>query len=170
MLFPKLISLNSCNFDFKECGFEAEKVNVVDKQGLSREGSGRAGIFKATGLPYVYTFECNYTAGVRTNKLMPIFDRETGKKQLKETNPIYDLGSAIYKNKQTPVFTPKIFKDIGTAFCLALLDLKMLNPRTRLISRPGENMEEALERVKEELRKEISKEKKQKKPDLQGDD
>jgi len=72
---------------------------------------------------------------------MPIFDRESGKKQLKETNLIYDLGSAIYKNKQTPVFTPKIFRDIGTAYCLALLDLKGINPRTRVISRPGEDME-----------------------------
>lgn len=45
MLIPKIMSLNSTNFDFRECNFQDEKNNVVDKKGDSRDGSGRAVIF-----------------------------------------------------------------------------------------------------------------------------
>ena len=30
LLFPKLISLNSLNFDFKQCEFSSELFNAVD--------------------------------------------------------------------------------------------------------------------------------------------
>jgi len=40
MLFPKLISLNSLNFDFEECSFSEEMMSMKDQtNGLSREGS-----------------------------------------------------------------------------------------------------------------------------------
>lgn len=48
MLIPKLMSMNSVNFDFKQCNFQDEKNNIKDKIGTSREGSGRAAIFRAT--------------------------------------------------------------------------------------------------------------------------
>ncbi len=61
MLFAKLVSLNSLNFDFAECNFSEKLMNVKDKGcGLSREGSGRVGIYKATGLLHSYTLECNF--------------------------------------------------------------------------------------------------------------
>jgi len=54
MLFPKLVSLNCLNFDFIECSFSEGMMNVKDKgDGLSREGSGRVGVYKATGGSYV---------------------------------------------------------------------------------------------------------------------
>ena len=61
MLFPKLISLNSLNFDFQECNFSEELMSMKDQtSGLSREGSGWVGIFKATGLMHSYTLECHF--------------------------------------------------------------------------------------------------------------
>ena len=60
MLFAKLISMNSLNFDFAECSFTEKLMSVKDRCGLSREGSGRVGIFKATGLVQCYTLECNF--------------------------------------------------------------------------------------------------------------
>jgi hypothetical protein len=49
MLLPKLVSMNSLNFDFVECSFSEKMMNVKDKKdGLSREGSGRVSIYKAT--------------------------------------------------------------------------------------------------------------------------
>ena len=51
MLYPKLISLNSPNFDFGYCLFSEKNMYWKDKKdGLSKEGSGRVGIYKATGI------------------------------------------------------------------------------------------------------------------------
>jgi hypothetical protein len=64
VLFARLIAMNSLNFDFMECSFS--QVNVMKKkQGdrLNREGSGRAGAYRATGMPHCYTLECNYASG-----------------------------------------------------------------------------------------------------------
>jgi hypothetical protein len=56
-------------------------MTVKDKKdGLSREGSGRVGIMKATGgLPNCYTLECNYTSGRKINTLYPKINKEDGK-------------------------------------------------------------------------------------------
>jgi hypothetical protein len=48
MMIPKLMSLNSVNFDFRQCVFSDEKNNVKDKKGDSRDGSSRAVIFRET--------------------------------------------------------------------------------------------------------------------------
>ena len=46
LLLPRLVSLNSLNFDFVECSFSEKIMNCKDKRdGLSREGCGRVGIF-----------------------------------------------------------------------------------------------------------------------------
>jgi hypothetical protein len=72
MLLPKLVSLNSLNFDFSECGFSEKLMNVKDKRdGLSREGCGRVAIHKATKLIHSYTLECNYQSGKEINTLPP---------------------------------------------------------------------------------------------------
>lgn len=78
MLLPKLVSLNSLNFDFVECSFSEKMMNVKDKKdGLSREGSGRVSIYKATTLPHCYTLECNYATGRRINHLAPKLNKTT---------------------------------------------------------------------------------------------
>ena len=51
ILFPKLISLNSANFDFTASNFTEKNMYSKDKQdGTSKEGSGRVAIHKATGM------------------------------------------------------------------------------------------------------------------------
>lgn len=48
-----------------------------DKQGgMSREGSGRVAVLKATGLIRSYTLECNYNTGQFVN-ILPTTQRET---------------------------------------------------------------------------------------------
>lgn len=39
--------------------------------GLSKEGSGRVGLYKLTKLNMCYTIECNYNSGNLTNKIQP---------------------------------------------------------------------------------------------------
>lgn len=51
MLYPKLISLNSQNFDFNGCDFNERNMYHKDKRdGLSKEGSGRVSMFKTLGI------------------------------------------------------------------------------------------------------------------------
>ena len=51
MLFPKLVSLNSPHLDFEHCVFSEKNMYAADKRdGLSKEGSGRVAMHKATGL------------------------------------------------------------------------------------------------------------------------
>jgi hypothetical protein len=89
MMFAKLVSLNSLNFDFAECSFSEKLMSVKDRGcGLSREGSGRVGIYKATGLLHSYTLECNYQTGRRINHLHPKIRKDTG--EIEPELPITD--------------------------------------------------------------------------------
>jgi hypothetical protein len=66
------------NFDMNECNFSEKIMTIKDRNGLSREGSSRAALGKATGSPYCYTLEFNYHSGKRTNTLAPKYNRATG--------------------------------------------------------------------------------------------
>ena len=99
MLLPKLISMNSLNFDFAECSFSDKLMNCKDKKdGLSREGCGRVSIMRLTGLPNCYTLECNYASGRRINHLSPKICVETGKNE--SEIPITDPHSKHYSECQ----------------------------------------------------------------------
>jgi hypothetical protein len=51
ILYPKLMSLNSANFDFTGCNFTERNMYTKDKRdGMSKEGSGRVAVFKATSI------------------------------------------------------------------------------------------------------------------------
>ena len=59
ILFPKLISLNSTNFDFAACNFTEKNMYSKDKRdGMSKEGSGRVAIYKATGIIHRLARRC----------------------------------------------------------------------------------------------------------------
>lgn len=65
-LFPKILSLNSPIFDYDSCNFTERNMLMKDKgEGLSKEGSARVALYKATNLSLIYTLECNYNSGVR---------------------------------------------------------------------------------------------------------
>lgn len=134
--FPKLVSLNSINFDYSECCFADKLMNCKDKKdGLSREGCGRVSLYKATGNPLCYTLECNYASGKLLNTISAKIVKSNGSVQ-PENDPITDINSSIYTEKQmaTPAYTIEIFEDVGTAFCIALLDYVDKNPISRLPS------------------------------------
>ena len=109
MLLPKIMSLNSVNFDFLECSFNDSENNVKDQKGDSREGSGRASVYKMTGIPYCYTLEGNYATGVRINTLQARFSKADQKKLIKEDHPINDTSSSFYKLRKIPLYEREVF-------------------------------------------------------------
>ena len=156
MLLPKLISMNSLNFDFLECSFSDKMMSVKDKKdGLSREGCGRVSIMKLTGLPNCYTLECNYASGRRMNHLAPKINKETG--QIENETPITDPHSKHYyecidkqgqiRKETAPTYTIEMFEDIGRAFMIGLLDFYNINPISRVA---GSNLK-TLDGVKNDL-------------------
>ena len=131
MLFPRLIALNCLNFDFVECSFSEKMMNVKDKaDGLSREGSGRVAIYKATNNPLCYTLECNYATGRRINHLPAKLNTTTG--ETENEIPITDSHSKMYAGAKAPPYTAEIFEDVGRAFCIGLLDNIENNPVSRI--------------------------------------
>ena len=88
--------------------------------GLSREGSGRVGVFRATGLVNCYTLECHYQTGRRINVLTPKLNVDTG--EIEPEDAVTDRNSRIYKDMRTPNYTTEIFEDVGRAVSIALLE------------------------------------------------
>lgn len=86
------------------------------RDGLSKEGSGRVAIYKATGLIKSYTLESNYNTSKCVNVLPP-----KGK----------ELSCKIH-NMIPPKFTPAVLEEVGRALGPSLLDLTNSNPQSRI--------------------------------------
>ena len=145
------------NFDFKECSFNDADNNKKDQKGDSREGSGRAAIFKMTGIPLCYTMEGNYAVGLRINTLQPRFSYVENKRLLKEDNPVQDTSSAFYKKRKLPLFDRSVFEDVGRSLLVSLLDISCLNPESRLIKSKDEDVVESLEKLRVEIKRSLGK-------------
>ena len=152
------MSLNSVNFDFNECNFNDSDNNKKDLKGDSREGSGRAAVYKLTNLPICYTLEGNYATGLRINTLQARFNISTGKKVLKETYPINDTSSNFYKKRKIPLYDNEVFEDIGRSYLISLLDITMTNPLTRLIKSDKESFESVLDALKKDIKRDLERE------------
>lgn len=140
MLFARLISLNSLNFDFQECNFSEKLMTVKDGGcGLSREGSGRVGIFKATNMAHSYTLECHYQTGRRINTITPKMNLESH--EIEPEDPVTDRNSKIYKESRTPNYNVDIFEDVGRSIGIALLEFAECNPVTRMATSHYKNLD-----------------------------
>lgn len=95
-------------------------MSLKDRSGLSRDGSSRVALQRATGLTYCYTLECNYHNGKRINILAPKLIKSIN--AIEEETPVTDPNSKIYANTNSPPFTLEIFEDVGNAVANALLD------------------------------------------------
>ena len=101
--FAKLIAMNCLNFDMNECNFSEKIMAIKDKNGMSRDGSSRVALQKATGITHCYTLECNYHNGKRLNTLAPKLIKSQG--IVEEETPVTDPGSKMYANTTSPPFT-----------------------------------------------------------------
>ena len=114
-LFARLVALNTRWFDFDGCTwFEPE----------AHAGSARSAVFAATGLPHVFTLECNYDSGIAANDLPP---RHTGGAASGRLSPEPPTERAL-----SPKYTDESWRDLGKALALAVLDMANCNPCSRL--------------------------------------
>ena len=128
LLFPKLMSINSANFDFPACNFSQRNMILKDRHtGAGREGSGRVSVYRATGITYCYTLECNFNTGRFTNNI-PMASRDGGRAS---PPPIYDI---------PPKYSPTTFEDTGKSLAVSILDLTESNPWTRLTCSSSKNL------------------------------
>lgn len=86
------------------------------RDGLSKEGSGRVAVYKATGLVKSYTLESNYNVAKCVNILPP-----KGK----------DVSCKV-QNIVPVKFTPAVLEEVGRALGPSLLDLTNSNPQSRI--------------------------------------
>ena len=69
VMYAKLVSLSTPHFDFGGSVFSASNMDRADRKKQSKAGSGRVGLFRATGLIRCYTLEANYNCGRLANAL-----------------------------------------------------------------------------------------------------
>ncbi|XP_052740659.1 cytosolic carboxypeptidase-like protein 5 isoform X2 [Bicyclus anynana] len=99
MLLPRIMSLNNLHFHFSSCNFTERNMYLKDRRdGMSREGSGRVAVLKATGLVRSYTLECNYNTGRLVNVLPPTAREGPG--AVPPATPL------------PPKYTPHIFEEV----------------------------------------------------------
>jgi hypothetical protein len=95
--------------------------------GAGREGSGRVSVYRATGVTYCYTLECNFNTGRITNSI-PMASRDLGRAS---PPPSYDI---------PPKYGPAIYEDAGKSLGVSILDLTESNPWTRLTCSSCKNL------------------------------
>ena len=98
--------------------------------GAGREGSGRVSVYRATGVTYCYTLECNFNTGRITNGI-PMASRDLGRAS---PPPTYDI---------PPKYGPTIYEDAGKSLGISVLDLTEANPWTRLTCSSCKNLKGA---------------------------
>eukprot|EP00756_Hemistasia_phaeocysticola_P013248 Hpha_TRINITY_DN15262_c1_g12::TRINITY_DN15262_c1_g12_i1::g.64303::m.64303 len=130
LIYPKLISLNTPHFDFSSCNFTERNMRSRNKRdGLSKEGTGRVAMFNESGLTHCYTLECNYNTGLTSNAIQALqVPRELPPPSTKD-------------RMRVPKYTPAIYRDVGKAAAVALLDYHSCNPISRLPTTPYNSAE-----------------------------
>jgi hypothetical protein len=84
-------------------------------KGATKEGSGRVGIYLATGITHSYTLECNYNMGRRPN-VVPAASSDGGRAT--PERPATGL---------LPKYMPTDWEDVGKSFLMSLLDLEQVS-------------------------------------------
>ncbi|XP_050343630.1 cytosolic carboxypeptidase-like protein 5 [Nymphalis io] len=122
MLLPRIMSLNNLHFHFSSCNFTERNMYLKDRRdGMSREGSGRVAVLKATGLVRSYTLECNYNTGRLVNVLPPA-----------ARDPPAPHPPAPPAAPPPPKYTPHIFQEVGRSLGASILDLTGQHPNSRI--------------------------------------
>lgn len=119
LLYAKLVSLNTPYFEFPSCNFTESNMFAVGKAGKGKDGSSRVVLYLDTGFPLSFTIEASHVAGKLFSPIaaIPGFAEET-----------QDIQGANALMR----YSPLTYADTGRGLLLALLDLKVCNPLSRL--------------------------------------
>eukprot|EP00960_Hanusia_phi_P023773 701013-Hanusia_phi.AAC.2 len=139
MLYARLIAINSAHFDFGSCVFSEKAMESKDRNGQSKEGSSRVGIYRATDLVHSMTVECNYNGGRVVNPKPPPATQD----------PRASPGE-MWRGP-LPKFNTSIFRDVGKALLVAALDMEELNPWSRVPNSHSKSIAETREWVRSKL-------------------
>ncbi|KAF1329426.1 Metalloprotease family m14a, partial [Globisporangium splendens] len=158
-LFARLVALNTPFFDYLACSFDKENMSRHDLRDnnnatTSREGSGRVALYKATGLTYVYTIECNYNEGRRNLRLSsssatpspvasPASKSSSGLRRTSSQPSLSSGGSGLASTllarhsgpsggtRLYTKYSPAEWIDVGIGSLVSLLDLFQLPGRSK---------------------------------------
>ena len=141
--YARLVEQNCRWFDFEGCTFSQASMSAKDPRdgAVGKEGSGRVGVYRSTGLPHTFTLECNYNTGRIVNRIAhPHAAEGLGGRgaSLSPQPPLRCLH---------PKYTPETWHSVGKALFLAALDLHVANPCSRL-GAPGDGAAAALARLR----------------------
>ncbi|CAG4975749.1 unnamed protein product [Parnassius apollo] len=126
MLLPRIMSLNNLHFHFSSCNFTERNMYLKDRRdGMSREGSGRVAVLKATGLVRSYTLECNYNTGRLVNVLPPPVRAPP------PPPPALPPPHSPH-TPHPPKYTPHIFEEVGRSLGASILDMTGQHPNSRI--------------------------------------
>ncbi|KAH9646002.1 hypothetical protein HF086_008810 [Spodoptera exigua] len=149
MLLPRIMSMNNLHFHFSSCNFTERNMYLKDRRdGMSREGSGRVAVLKATGLVRSYTLECNYNTGRLVNVLPPgVRDAaaagpapaaaappppSTRPTSSKSPQKINTFQVKHYRPKNLEVFQEISPIEVGRSLGASILDLTGQHPNSRI--------------------------------------
>lgn len=121
-LYPRLVSLYSPHVDIMGNNFSEKNMHAKDrrdKEGSSKDGAGRVGMYNLTGCTLCYTLECNYNTDARPSRSP--YDPSRKASKLKGDS-----------NLESWRYTPSSWENVGHATLLGLLDLVQCNPYSRL--------------------------------------
>ncbi|KAG3134588.1 hypothetical protein PI126_g18626 [Phytophthora idaei] len=143
-LYARLVGLHTPFFDYMACLFDKNNMTRHDLRDnsnatTSRQGSSRVALYRATGLTYVYTIECNYNEGrrnLRTSTVMPsastVTSTVSSKRCSSSKNPTKSIqpDNLRIPRRTAPTstrlylkYSPGDWKDVGIGALIALLDL-----------------------------------------------
>lgn len=122
LLYARLAAVNTPHFDFGGSVFSEKNMHAKDRRdkGVSKEGSGRVALYRATSAVRCYTLECNYNTGRTVNKV-PDADHAGGGALSPGRAPTV-----------VPKYTPETWQEVGRALLVALLDAEDANPCSRI--------------------------------------
>ena len=109
--YARLCSLNTPHFDVHACNFTEKNMRTEDKNGQTKEGSGRVALHAKTGLPHLYTVEASYVSS-RLLARVPPASGDDGR------------ASPPSRSLHPVKYTPEVLNDVGRALMIAALDLQ----------------------------------------------
>ena len=140
-LYSQLVGLNARWFETGSCSWRASA------QRGGNAGSARSAIFAATGLPLVFTLECNYDSPTDTGiDALVLPEGPINYWQLPGSRPTAgaaDDADPPLEHGTPTKYTPASWREVGRGLALAALDMSGANPASRL----GPSDEDGLEKM-----------------------